>query len=86
MQANFFEDIDNQIKDLDVSVLVNNVGLGTYSPFDIILKQELYDFISMNCMPIVFLTRNIIPKMLKRYNISLKIEITDQRLSTCQVY
>ena len=66
MQENIFENIDDQIKDLDISILVNNVGLGTYSPFDIVEKKELVNYISMNCMPIIFLSRNIIPRMLRR--------------------
>lgn len=62
----FFSDIFEQCKDLDVSILVNNVGYGkkslfVKSPQSLILHQN-----ALNLWPIVFLSRLFIKKIESR--------------------
>ena len=64
--AQFFSDIFEQCKDLDISILVNNVGFGAESLFlnsseSVILQQN-----ALNLWPIVYLSRLFLEKLGKR--------------------
>jgi short-subunit dehydrogenase len=53
----FFQDIYDQTKGLDIRILVNNVGTGTFSEFIKQPHQDIQIHMSLNVFPIVFLTR-----------------------------
>ena len=72
----FFEDIHDQLKDLDISILVNNVGTGDVGFFEKSSEKTLKDMISLNCVAIVLLTKTFIPKLLARKNKSAIINIS----------
>jgi len=82
-QDNFFDPIDNAIKDLDISLLVNNVGMFPFGPF------EQFDFnlvkrtTTVNIMPQVLMTHRVINKMLKRPENVRSGIITMSSMSSC---
>ena len=62
----FFEDINEQTKELDVSVLVNNVGMASFTKFSEHSKQQICDMIIVNTIPQTILAHEMLPRMLKR--------------------
>lgn len=54
------------IEDLDISVLVNNVGMNHTSNFEDIDEKILLDFISVNCTSQMMATRMLIKKLIAR--------------------
>lgn len=59
-QPGFFDEIYDQIKELNVSLLVNNVGHGQLSAFHQETETNLNNIINMNVYPCVLLTRKLI--------------------------
>ena len=50
-------------------MLVNNVGTSIGGDFEKYPEDKTYqDIININCLPIVFLTKRILPKLKNRYN------------------
>jgi len=70
----FFEDIMAQLDDLDISILVNNVGIYKKGYHDT-ETYALKDITIVNCLPQVMMTRYIIPKFLERQNKSAIINL-----------
>ena len=65
-KAAFFDQMQDKIRDLDVSVLVNNVGvLYSKDPLQLSAK-EIRDTIVVNCCSQVGMDKLLIPKMQKR--------------------
>lgn len=63
----FFDPIMQQIEDLDISLLVNNVGISSpVGPFSKAPEQKILDCIAINIIPQTILTRRLIPRMLQR--------------------
>ncbi|EDW80520.1 uncharacterized protein Dwil_GK11524 [Drosophila willistoni] len=60
-----YEHIENELADIDVGILVNNVGVVTDHPdyFDLIPESKLWDIINVNMASLTILTRKILPKM-----------------------
>lgn len=57
-----------EIEKIEVSVLVNNVGiLIETGPFIDIPLQRIQEELSINLIPIAMMTRHILPQMLKRF-------------------
>lgn len=54
------------LEDLDVSVLINNVGMNYTENFENIDEQILLDFISVNCTSQMMATRMLIKKLIGR--------------------
>ena len=54
------------IEDLDISVLVNNVGMNHTDNFENINEKILLDFISVNCTSQMMATRMLIKKLIAR--------------------
>eukprot|EP01017_Pseudomicrothorax_dubius_P028486 TRINITY_DN3385_c0_g5_i1.p1 TRINITY_DN3385_c0_g5~~TRINITY_DN3385_c0_g5_i1.p1 ORF type:complete len:314 (+),score=49.87 TRINITY_DN3385_c0_g5_i1:40-981(+) len=67
-ELGFFERIVEQLDDLDVSLLVNNAGVGIYTRFEKATQANLRSMLNINVYPTVLLTNLLIPKMLKRAN------------------
>jgi len=62
----FWDELARQISDLDVSVLVNNVGINRTERFDTIDPAFLRDIVSVNCTSQLLMSRLLISSMLKR--------------------
>jgi len=77
-ESHKFEVIQNimpQIQELDVSILVNNVGVDVVGKYEEIPEQQELDILIVNLYPLVRLTKAIIPQMLKRSSRSAIINI-----------
>jgi 17beta-estradiol 17-dehydrogenase / very-long-chain 3-oxoacyl-CoA reductase len=75
-QEKFFDDIYDQLKDLDISILINNVGLSGENYFHSFSSQDMVDFFGVNCVSQVMMTKKILPNMLYRKNKSAIISIS----------
>jgi len=60
------EYILNQLGDLDISILINGVGMVSCLPFHKMEYSHLQDYISVNILPQLSLSRFVIEKMTKR--------------------
>jgi 17beta-estradiol 17-dehydrogenase / very-long-chain 3-oxoacyl-CoA reductase len=65
-EQQFWDDLARQICDIDVSVLVNNVGINRTEQFDTIDPSFLRDIVAVNCTSQLMTTRLLINGMLKR--------------------
>jgi 17beta-estradiol 17-dehydrogenase / very-long-chain 3-oxoacyl-CoA reductase len=65
-ERGFFDAIYRQLEDLDISLLVNNVGIDLFVKFELSDEQLLLDNIIINTMPTTILCRKLVPKMLAR--------------------
>jgi Short-chain dehydrogenases of various substrate specificities len=61
----FFEDIMRQLEGLDISILVNNVGIYAKGFHDT-PAHDLKNVTIVNCLPQVMMSRYILPKLLER--------------------
>ena len=62
----FYDNIMNTLKDLDVVILVNNVGTNIPKELTELSPQEIIDIINVNCVGMTVLSSLLIPKLLKR--------------------
>eukprot|EP01016_Furgasonia_blochmanni_P036305 TRINITY_DN4133_c0_g1_i4.p1 TRINITY_DN4133_c0_g1~~TRINITY_DN4133_c0_g1_i4.p1 ORF type:complete len:307 (+),score=55.75 TRINITY_DN4133_c0_g1_i4:50-970(+) len=87
--ADFYDDFYNQIKDLDVSILVNNAGV-RIEDLHKVEDQYCIDGIITNCVPYVLLTKKLLPQMNRRGKrcaiISVSSALADLRLPFAQTY
>lgn len=65
-QPGFFDNIFNQIKDVDVSLLINNVGVGHSHYLTKLSESQLKELITVNCVPTTILSRNFVERFVKR--------------------
>lgn len=72
----FFDNIMTQIDTLDISILVNNVGVGVVRRFGNFTEAELKDMTLINTVPMVLLTRKLINKLMKREHRSAVINVS----------
>lgn len=72
----FFNEINEKTKELDISILINNAGRGTKSLFHNITLQEIANHNALNLWPIVYLTKIFAKRMLTRPKPSGIINIT----------
>jgi len=93
MEANqdgFFARILEEIKDLDVSILVNNVGIGYINYLADLSETELKETVTVNCVPQIVLSKHLMEKFLLRKKKSCIITISsisvDFPLEAHQVY
>ena len=62
----FFEKIISQVEGLDISILVNNVGIAGGGPFEIQPEKEVRNLVVINTLPQVMLTRKLLPQLAAR--------------------
>lgn len=75
-KAEFFTDIQQRLDELDVSVLVNNVGMmHPKEPFEQ-TSQELADTIIVNACSQVGMSKLLIPKFIKREKRCAQIDVS----------
>lgn len=66
-QQKDYEATFDQIKDLDISVLVNNVGGGKPMLFEKPRPEQVSNEIKMNCYSVLLMTKNVLNIFKKRY-------------------
>ena len=71
----FFSDIVDRTRDLDVSILVNNVGTAHFSYFHDTPLSSVLSQNALNIWPIVYLTRLYLPKFYQRSKPSAVINL-----------
>lgn len=62
----FFDEFLSDVEGLDISVLVNNVGVEFVTPFHECKEQDVQRLIAVNTVPISVLSRRLIAKFLAR--------------------
>ena len=72
----FFDLLFDKLAHLDISLLVNNVGKFDLDHFETQDEKEIHEIMSINCFPVVFLTRKLIPNMKNRSKRSAVINIS----------
>eukprot|EP00347_Sterkiella_histriomuscorum_P006355 403353077 len=70
-----YEDIYQQIKDLDIAILVNNAGVNTRSYFKDTSIEDIMDMVVVNTYPYTLLTRHLLHKLNERKTKSAIINI-----------
>ena len=65
-QPGFFDKIEKELTGLDISLLVNNVGVAVIDYFNKVPEQLLIDSVVINLLPQVMLTRKLINRFLTR--------------------
>ena len=71
----------DEVKDLDISILVNNVGTGGVYQFDEITFRRIYKFINVNVNSHIQITRLLIPKLQQRIEKGKKAAIINYSAS-----
>jgi len=70
LEPGFYDKIYNQIKNLDISILINNVGVGNTGFFHKIDNEKINDIMSVNIFPQYFMTKKLIHILLNRLQAS----------------
>jgi len=65
-QPGFFEKVVKDLEGIDISILVNNVGVAGGGPFAEEPEIEIRNITIINTLPQVILTRKLIPQLLAR--------------------
>lgn len=77
MEPKFYEEIASQLSNVNVSILINNVGvLLKGQKFHERDPIELRDSMIINCLPSVMMTRHLLPRMLERNHKSAVITMS----------
>jgi len=76
LDPKFYENIHSQVKNLDISILVNNAGHGRAYPFELIGAEEAIGNIRLNAGSPAMLTHSLINGMLKREKRSAIINVS----------
>jgi 17beta-estradiol 17-dehydrogenase / very-long-chain 3-oxoacyl-CoA reductase len=71
----FYQAIYEQIKDLEISMLVNNAGMAIYDFFKDVKPEFWKDMVNINCTSYAMLTRALINKLLEREQRSAIINV-----------
>ena len=74
--VSFFQEICQQLDDLDVSILINNVGTASPGKLHTIPFSAVNQMLSLNIWPEVFMTHNLLPKLMKRTKPSAIINLS----------
>lgn len=71
-----WDTLRERLGDLDVSILVNNVGINNTSTYDKVSEQFLMDIANVNCLTQMMMTRLLLPSFLKRESRSAVISMS----------
>ena len=66
MTPEFYQNINAQLEDLDISILVNNAGIYPVNYFEMLSAQEIKDMIQTNCCSYLFLSHCLLKKLVSR--------------------
>ena len=83
---NLFDSIVEQIKDLDISILINNVGVYPIYRFGEMSEQDVKDTVIVNTLPQVMLTHKLIKRLSSRKNRSAIINVSSMMANTPMPY
>ena len=72
----FFVRIFKELDGLDISILVNNVGISNIGYFHEIPDKRILNEINVNIIPMTMMSHNVIPQILKRKHRSAIINIS----------
>ncbi|CAD8051936.1 unnamed protein product [Paramecium sonneborni] len=75
-ELDFFDKIYEEVKDLDIGILINNVGVSMKNPFERQSEVDIRQMLTINIFPVVFLTKKILPIMKQRKNRSAIINLS----------
>ncbi|CAK90630.1 unnamed protein product (macronuclear) [Paramecium tetraurelia] len=75
-EVDFFDKINEQIKDLDIGVLINNVGVSMKNPFERQSEVDIRQMLTINIFPVLFLTKKVLPIMKSRKSRSAIINLS----------
>jgi len=75
-QSGFFDGLVNELKNKDISILVNNVGLGDIYEYNKIPDKVIADEIVVNMFPQALMTKYLLPLMMNRKHRSLVIDLS----------
>lgn len=79
LNKDFFKKIDPHIEEIDISILINNVGLSKKcKSLQESSDEDLKEVLISNCFPIVLVTKRILNKMLYRTKKSAIINLSSQ--------
>ena len=66
-QPGFYDNLLKDVEELDISILVNNVGIGfDHIPFHEMSEETVRRILTVNTVPMTMLSRKLITTMLKR--------------------
>lgn len=80
LEEGFFEKIWKELKDLDISILINNAGQSTNYPKA--SQKVICDMMIVNEMPVVMMTRMFIEGLQKRNERSLVVNISSEGIKS----
>ena len=72
----FFENIMNEVRDLDVSVLVNNVGAVVRGVFHTYKRPDILNILIVNCLPLLMLSHHFVQRFNERKQRSAMINLS----------
>jgi len=75
-EEGFVENIYEQVKDLDISMLVNNAGIDVFDHYDKIDPKYLKNMININCTAIYLLNRQFVKQLNSRSTKSAIINVS----------
>lgn len=62
-----YEDIADQLEGLDISILVNNVGMGENDHYHLMSYSKLRSLVNVNVLSQVLMTRLVMPFLMARH-------------------
>lgn len=63
-RPHFIREAMGDLKDLDISILVNNVGVDCLDYFHNLAEEQILNLVNLNCMTVSLLTHLFIPLFL----------------------
>jgi 17beta-estradiol 17-dehydrogenase / very-long-chain 3-oxoacyl-CoA reductase len=69
------------VKDLDISIIVNNVGTMYVGDFEAVPDDKIREMTIVNCLPVVMITKVFINKLLNRNKKSAVINLSSAAAS-----
>ncbi|KAL4432283.1 hypothetical protein ABPG74_020251 [Tetrahymena malaccensis] len=73
-----YQKLVSQLKDLDIGILVNNVGVFQHGPLHEANSKDLKNLLVVNTYPVTYLTQNLLPYLSKRNKKSLVINVASE--------
>ncbi|CAD5116845.1 DgyrCDS5689 [Dimorphilus gyrociliatus] len=69
-KTDIYETIDDELKEIDIGVLVNNVGIGLGRNYvhNITDRNDIKNIIICNMLPLTMLSHSVLPSMIKKRN------------------
>jgi 17beta-estradiol 17-dehydrogenase / very-long-chain 3-oxoacyl-CoA reductase len=72
----FYTQLYNKLKDLDISILINNAGVMTNGAFDQVDIKQSADMLDVNVTQVIMMTKKFIQQMIDRKGKSAIINVS----------